>query len=65
MEIHASLFLRVQDTIDVHPDAGGQPILRVGTLAIHLPDEAKLVELQDHIAAYLARDDSEMEAAAC
>ena len=34
------------------------------TIAIHFPDEAKLVELQDHIAAYLARDDGELDPAA-
>ena len=34
------------------------------TISIHLPDDANLVELQDHIAAYLARDDGELDPAA-
>ena len=63
MDIYGNLFLRNDEHIDVHPNQG-RPVLKLDTLAIHFPDEAKLVELQDHIAAYLARDDGELDPAA-
>ena len=63
MEIYGSFFMDNGEDVDVHPDNRGRPVLKVGTLGIHFPDEAKLVELQDHIAAYLARDDSELDPA--
>ena len=64
MEIYGSFFMDNGEDVDVHPDNRARPVLKVGTLAIHLPDEAKLVELQDHIAAYLSRNDSELDPAA-
>ena len=64
MEIYGSFFMDSGGCFDVHPDNRGRPVLKVDTLSIHLPDEVKLVELQDHIAAYLARDDGELDPAA-
>ena len=66
MEIYGSLFMRDGGTIEVHPGAPGRPIVVLDTISIHLPDEAKLVELQDHITAYLAKDESfGLDPAAC
>ena len=63
MEIYGSMFFRDGGTIDIHSGAPGHPIVVLDTVAIHLPDEAKLVELQDHIAAYLAKDDGGLDPA--
>ena len=40
----------------------GRPVLKVGhSQPSTFQDEAKLLELQDHIAAYLAQDDGELD----
>ena len=64
MDIYGSMFFREGGKIEVHPGAPGRPIVVLDTIGIHFPDEAKLVELQDHIAAYLAKDDGELDPAA-
>ena len=66
MKVYGSIFMESDRDVDVdvHQDAAGKPTIKLDTLAIHLPDEAKLVELQDHIAAYLAKDDSELDTSA-
>ena len=49
-----------------HPGrTGGRPgasAWTIGDLSIHFRSEGKLLELLDHITAYLAKDDSELEA---
>ena len=67
MHIHGSIFVQDGDRIDIRPSiTDGTPILVVDTLSIHLPDDAKLLELLDHITAYLGKDgdDSELDPAA-
>ena len=61
MDIYGSMFFREGGKIEVHPGAPGRPIVVLDTISIHLPADANLVELQDHIAAYLAKDESELD----
>ena len=68
MHIHGSIFMGDGDDLGIRPSTiDAAPILTLGTISIHLPDDAKLLELLDHITTYLAEDDSELDpaAAAC
>ena len=65
MQIHGSLFMKDGDRLEVHTsELNGTPILTLDTLSVHLPNEAKLLELLDRIAAYLSMDAGEPDPAA-
>ena len=63
MKILGSLFVAPDDALNVK-EGGLGPALKIGDLSIHFRSEGKLLELLDHITAYLAKDDSELDPAA-
>ena len=63
MKLLGSLFVDPDDALDIHEGSQGAA-LKIGDLIIHFRSEGKLLELLDHINAYLAQDDSELDPAA-
>ena len=52
MDIHASLFVAPDDTVEVHEGYGCGPVIRFGLVSIHFRSQEKFLELWDHMDAY-------------